>query len=788
MASATQSLINKVTVGLFGAAAGGYINDLATYYFANGNSQLKLVEALVNSSAYKLNVANWPALDNAGKAAAIVGTLFGTTTGDAYTQGVAAAKAALDAGLSYAAVATASIDFIATTTDAVYASTKAAFNTRVTYADSYTDAGGSSTNLNDLRGAVNPVVGEAGRTTVLTTGQDLFNGTSGDDVFRSVAGVAAGTQDQTTLNSSDIIDGGAGSDTMVVNMTGPLYNGSARIKGIETLQIGADIAAATFDYNVNAGVNEVTNVTKVIADQINAGENLLVRNLLKTDGALPTLAFYNDSNTAAAGAFAAIYRAAELTGTSDNQAVDLSNVNNAALGLGRGMETVTITNKAGSGRNTLAQWSTDNAVGQPGINRYSADLNSDITGFDPATVTVTNDAVDNSGTLTKVVLKTTVEIGKQGTVIGGLVTDANMGLVDQLAAQDTSIAGGTGATASNTLSVAATVTEVDATDATGATNVRFVPRVNGVAVNVTFKGGKGNDYAEFEPGNATATGGEGNDIFAFNTPGAANGGFTSADNLAGGAGTDTVRLGLNAGAGGTGGTVNYTLNTTEFNNKSGIEALDLRGAVSNVSLSDGFVAGADTGVFTVYSNKIAQASDTDASNTTSTVSAAAHTAETSSIHTIDITALEANRSIAIVGGTGSENIVVDNDSMNQSTSVDVGTNIDNVANRGLTGRSDTMIFVNGGTFDANDLANVKGVDAFDVVQNTTSVDTWNFTLTESFLRNVRATTTGALATDTLLFRGAQAFNNASGGPSGAVGTARFASLSGRLRDTARATA
>lgn len=616
---------------------------------------------------------------------------------------------------------------------------------------------------------------EASVSYVLTTGQDIITGTSGQNYIRGVAGATLGTQDQTTLNSSDNIDGGNGSDTIIINMTGPAYTGGARIKNVETLQIGTDILpGAIFDYNVNAGANEITDVTKIVYDQIVTGEALSVRNILRTNAQAPTVAWYNNSSTVAAGTAVALYQGSELNGTSDNQNIDLSNVTNGQLVIGRGFETFTVTNVSGSGPNTLAALSTDNFTGQPASARYNADLVSDATAFTlgvlPAANTITSDGVDNNSTLTKVVLNTTAQIGNKGSVITGPVTTANVGFVNHSAAQDNGFDATSPTTMSNLLSVAATVTEVDASGATAATNVRFTPRVNGVAVDVTFKGGSDADYVEFEAGNVTAAGNKGSDIFSFNTPGAANAGFTSADVLTGGEGADTIQLGVNAGV--NGGTRAYVLNTTEFNNKTGIEVLDLRGATSDVSLSDSFVAAADTGVFTVNSNKIAQASDTDASDSTTSVNLAVHQAEVSSSHYIDITSLGANRAITINGGTGTEVVFVDNDAMNQSTTIALGTNSDNVDNtgrgRGVTTRNDSIIFVNGGTFDANDLSKTTGVDLFDLVQNTTSTDTWNFTLTESFLRGVRSTTSGDLSANTLALRGMVAVNNASGGPSGAV--------------------
>jgi hypothetical protein len=78
---------------------------------------------------------------------------------------------------------------------------------------------------------------EASSSYVLTTGQDIRNGTSGNDFFRGVGRSLVGAQEQTTFNSSDILDGLAGTDTLIINLVGN-YNGGARVKNIETLQSG----------------------------------------------------------------------------------------------------------------------------------------------------------------------------------------------------------------------------------------------------------------------------------------------------------------------------------------------------------------------------------------------------------------------------------------------------------------------------------------------------------------------------------------------------------------------
>lgn len=55
----------------------------------------------------------------------------------------------------------------------------------------------------------------------------------------------AGAQEQTTFNSSDILDGGAGTDSLILNLVGN-YIEQARVKAIENLVLGTNIGAVAF--------------------------------------------------------------------------------------------------------------------------------------------------------------------------------------------------------------------------------------------------------------------------------------------------------------------------------------------------------------------------------------------------------------------------------------------------------------------------------------------------------------------------------------------------------------
>lgn len=256
-----------------------------------------------------------------------------------------------------------------------YADAKAQLENRVEVAKNYVDSNKGneiSTSILDavtkdaatVTAAIASLSGttggnEAGADRVLTNAQDILTGTAGNDNFRAVAGANTGNQDQTTLNSSDIIDGAAGNDTLIVNLVNggaaANYGGGARIKNIETLKLGTN-NNATFDYNVNQGQNEITDVTTIVADQINVGETLTVNNLVRdaADKALPTLSWINDSTAVngLAGTVNVAYRAAAVSGTADEQAINLTNVRAGTLNINAGIEKAVVAS-TGSSTNSI---------------------------------------------------------------------------------------------------------------------------------------------------------------------------------------------------------------------------------------------------------------------------------------------------------------------------------------------------------------------------------------------------------------------------------------------------
>lgn len=733
-----------LTSGLFKAVPSkAILTDLVKF-----DGTIDGLAANLGTSPYAVNAFPF---SNAKKAKTLAENLLGSTVADK-AAAITALEGILNANGGNVGIAAAA-GIRAILTDAAFADAKAQLENRVKVAEAYVDSNKGneiSTSVLDavtndaatVTTAIESLTGntggnEAGVSRVLTTGQDVFTGTAGDDNFRAVAGVQQGFQDQTTLNSSDNIDGATGNDTLIVNMTGNNYAGGARIKNIETLQIGTNLTngAVTFDYNINQGQNEITEVTKVVYDQINQGENLRVVNLLKTGDNIPTLAWTNEANSIA-GTIQADFRQSAIEGSSTALTVELNNVlanvNTAATGvlnIGAGVETLNLVSGGTSGRNTL------NTSGRN--DGRQVDIVS------AGSSTTTTEAGNDDGSLKKVVITGTQEVGKAAQVIVDN-SDPSWGLTDRavggdlgVSDTDTGLAGQQiGATSSNLLSVAATVTEVDASAAEAAVNVRFTNRVDGNATNVTFKGGKGNDYVEFEVGAVNATGGAGDDTFAF-IANALNSTITADDTIVGGEGTDTIQVGVN-------GQRTYSLTTTEFENKSGIDVLDLRGNINTVRVSDAFVAASDAGL-TIRTDKIVQSSDTSTANPSNN---RGNVAEDNTVNTIDLTALSASRKIDFIGGSGSDRIIVNEASLNSNTNVDGGTNVGNDLGATGAGDYDTITVVDNAVLSRGDLANVKNVEGI-ILTKSDSTSSRQFTveLTESFILN-NTSATGAFVITT----------------------------------------
>lgn len=663
-----------LTSGLFKAAPSkAILTDLVKF-----NGTIDGLAASLGTSPYAVNAFPF---SNAEKAKVLAENLLGSTVADK-AAAVTALEGILNANNGNVGIAAAA-GIRAILSDAAFADAKAQLENRVEVAKFYVDSNKGneiSTSILDAvtkdaatvtaaRATLSGTTGgnEAGVDRVLTNAQDILTGTAGDDNFRAVAGAALGQQDQTTLNSSDIIDGAAGNDTLIVNLVNggaaANYGGGARIKNIETLKLGTN-NNATFDYNVNQGQNEITDVTTVVADQINTGETLTIRNLVRdaADKALPTLSWINDSTAVngQAGTVTIAYRAAAVSGTADEQAINLTNVRDGVLNINAGIEKAVV---ASTGTSTNSIRTIDSITG---------------------TTTTLKEVVINA--------EATAALG-EGRIISTAAGTRGLEVARTPANDNTQHV--------SFVNVGSAVTKVDASGSKGNVNVAFTDTATAVAN--TFIGGEGNDQVVVNGGNDNLSGGKGNDTFIFGqTNTSANGTFfNNSDTIDGGEGTDTIQFDYGNG--------NVTIQTSEWLNSKGVDAIDLRGQNNRVQLDDAFVGRADAGSFEVITNKIVQ---NDAANSVAD--------EVNSRHQIDLSTVGANRAVKVTGGEGRETVIV-TDALNGMQTLSGGNGLD------------VLVVKNGATLTGQDLQNVSGFNVMNLVKTSANAQVFNIDLSASFL-------------------------------------------------------
>lgn len=663
-----------LTSGLFKAAPSkAILTDLVKF-----NGTIDGLAASLGTSPYAVNAFPF---SNAEKAKVLAENLLGSTVADK-AAAITALEGILNANGGNVGIAAAA-GIRAILSDAAFADAKAQLENRVKVAAAYVDSNKGneiSTSVLDavtkdaatVTAAIASLSGttggnEAGADRVLTNAQDILTGTAGNDNFRAVAGANTGNQDQTTLNSSDIIDGAAGNDTLIVNLVNggaaANYGGGARIKNIETLKLGTN-NNATFDYNVNQGQNEITDVTTIVADQINTGETLTIRNLVRdaADKALPTLSWINDSTAVngLAGTVNAAYRAAAVSGTDDEQAINLTNVRAGTLNINAGIEKAVVAS-TGSSTNSIA----------------------------------TIDSITGTNTTLKEVVinaEATAALG-EGRIISTAAGTRGLEVARTPANDNTQHV--------SFVNVGSAVTKVDASGSKGNVNVAFTDTATAVAN--TFIGGEGNDQVVVNGGNDNLSGGKGNDTFIFGqTNTSANGTFfNNSDTIDGGEGTDTIQFDYGNGA--------VTIQTSEWLNSKGVDAIDLRGQNNRVQLDDAFVGRADATSFEVITNKIVQ---NDAANSVAD--------EVNSRHQIDLSTVGANRAVKVTGGEGRETVIV-TDALNGMQTLSGGNGLD------------VLVVKNGATLTGQDLQNVSGFNVMNLVKTSANAQVFNIDLSASFL-------------------------------------------------------
>ena len=351
-------------------------------------------------------------------------------------------------------------------------------------------------------------------TTLLTTGIDTFAGTAANDTIKALSsGVKADGSDATTLGANDSIDGGAGNDTLFIEVNA-LLNGTQQgtVKNVETINI--DNSAATTGFGGTAvDASKFEGATQIW--QI--GKELAINKLAAT-----TTAGFRNIATAQTFDVAPADDAAKATVAFDKVA-EASTLNVVATGTGV-LNSVVVSG-------TVVDTNADDSV---------AATNVAVTvGKDVQTLTV-NSAVNTVLTITD---------GAGTKKVTTIDASASTGAIKYADSETTVTTINTGSGKDDVTLVAVTAKDVVATAAdetinasvnTGAGNDKVTVNVTGDG-KTTIVTGAGNDTVAIT-GRGTSVLtidlGDGSDTFTSGVP------INSTDSIDAGAGTDTLLLSL----------------------------------------------------------------------------------------------------------------------------------------------------------------------------------------------------------------------------------------------------
>lgn len=339
--------------------------------------------------------------------------------------------------------------------------------------------------------------GNTGKTFALTVGQDTIVGTAGNDIINAPAFNASTGNSATTLKSFDSIDGGAGKDTLNLDLTGGVNTVTGTIKNVEIINLTG--STGTVDASAFQGATNIN---------FDATSAPAVTNL----AAATTAGFSGSTGAISVGAAEA------------SASIALSNVGEAASisvagpATGSTLAAVTVsgtrvdTNKDGS----LAAQSLSVTAGK------------NVQAVTVTTNQATNLSLAEAGDSTKHItsLDASASTGKIAVTGNGTLTTIKTGTGNDSVAI-------TAATSAATSSAAA----VNATVATGDGNDTIVVSTTGDGLT-SVDAGAGNDNITVNKGAGAVSvlGGAGNDTITI------VGTLTTSDVVGGGDGADTIKL------------------------------------------------------------------------------------------------------------------------------------------------------------------------------------------------------------------------------------------------------
>lgn len=380
MAMTTQQQTDayRFFVIAFGAAPGvTYMNQIADAYAA-GMTTKQIVNVYTTKPQF---TAIYPSFyTNTQFANALVENVVGSSaSAAAKTQAKSDVEAALNAGWSRGDVIYQIFNNLADkpTTDADWGNTAKMFANKVAVAQYATEVKlVDSTNLATLQSIVANVTATTdvsttaaldavlagaatGQTFTLTAGADTPAATSGNDTINALSINAAGTA-ATTFSAFDVIDGGAGTDTLNIYTTGTeniAFPATATVKNVEIVNVYNAAAAAAFgDASKFEGVTQLwqngaaASVTKLAATTTAGFKNVDANvSVAPTDAAASVaiaLDNYGEGRTITVdgSAAAATLNAVTVSGTvKDTNADGTVAATTIAVTTGKDVESVTVT-------------------------------------------------------------------------------------------------------------------------------------------------------------------------------------------------------------------------------------------------------------------------------------------------------------------------------------------------------------------------------------------------------------------------------------------------------------
>ena len=359
----------------------------------------------------------------------------------------------------------------------------------------------AATTTDALNTTVNNVISQQtpGQTFALTAGLDNFAGTSGNDTFNAFNFNATTGAATTTLSAFDIIDGGAGTDTLNLDLTGGNNTVTGTIRNVEIINVTGSSAAV--DASVFTGATNVN----MLGGTVGTINNLAANSTAGFNGTTGNL------TVTAAGASAAV----ALTKIAEASSLTVS---------GSTLSSVTVsgarvdTNKDGS----IAPETLNVTTGK-NVQTLTVNTNQ---------LTILN-ATEGTGS-TKMI--TTIDASAStGAIV--LTGDADLATIKTGAGNDSVVIAALTAAATGTTAAS------NAMVSTGAGADTIVVSSTGDGMT-SVDAGAGNDVITVNKGAGAVSimGGDGNDIVTI------NGTLSTKDVIDGGAGTDTIQMAASATA------------------------------------------------------------------------------------------------------------------------------------------------------------------------------------------------------------------------------------------------